>query len=257
MTGAEAGTSGGTFGSVGGQSIVNLAHIFTNGAVDGAWRPNPDGAVYAMAKSGDVLYCGGAFFTLAGNPRQFLGAVNATNGVALPWNPAPSQYIYSIAVADVIYVGGAFQTGGLAVNTIGGKPREYVAALNPVSGIATEWNPQPNGPVEDIQVMGDTVLLAGLFTLVKGQVQRYFAGVDRSGGSLVTNSIPSADAPVYELLVRNQIVYLGGSFGSIGGIMRRGLAAFDMNTGLARLSQIAGGFDFFSGATGAIAGNLR
>ena len=45
---------GGSFATVGGQNIANLAHILSNGTVDTSFNLNPNGNIEALALSGSI-----------------------------------------------------------------------------------------------------------------------------------------------------------------------------------------------------------
>jgi uncharacterized delta-60 repeat protein len=62
---------GGSFGSVGGAALTNLAHLTASGALDTAYAPNPNGPVSALALQSDgKLYVAGAFASIGGQPRN-------------------------------------------------------------------------------------------------------------------------------------------------------------------------------------------
>ena len=58
---------GGDFSHVGGQSRQRLAHVLADGSVDNAWNPGADGPVRTILVSGDDVYVGGEFTTIAGH----------------------------------------------------------------------------------------------------------------------------------------------------------------------------------------------
>jgi hypothetical protein len=59
----------------------------------------------------------------------------------LPWNPNANGPVSSIAVScNTVYVAGSF-------TAIGGRSRNRIAALDGVTGAATDWNPDADGNV--------------------------------------------------------------------------------------------------------------
>jgi uncharacterized delta-60 repeat protein len=64
---------GGTFTSIGGSGVTNLARLTATGAVDPTFNPAPNGAVTALTLQSDgKLVAGGSFTTVSGLPRQGL-----------------------------------------------------------------------------------------------------------------------------------------------------------------------------------------
>jgi hypothetical protein len=74
-----------------------------------------------------------------------------------------------------ILVGGNFS----GVNSIGGQTRNYIARLDPTTGLADPFNPNANGFVASITVLADGKILAGGHfsgaNSIGGQVRSYFA----------------------------------------------------------------------------------
>jgi hypothetical protein len=124
-----------------------------------------------------------------------------------------------------IYAGGLF-------TSIGGQARNYIAALDATSGLATAWNPNANSSVSALAASGTTVYAGGSFSSIGGQARNYVAALDAMSG-LATAWNPNADGSVYALAVSGTTVYAGGGFSSIGGQARNYLAALDATSGLA------------------------
>jgi len=125
----------------------------------------------------------------------------------------------------MVYAGGYF-------TSIGGQGRNYVAALDAATGLATPWNPDASNWVHALAVSGSTVYAGGNFYSIGGQARNYIAALDAVTGAATTwNSNP--DWPVYALSVSGTMVYAGGGFSTIGGQARRGLAALDATAGQA------------------------
>jgi hypothetical protein len=112
---------------------------------------------------------GGLIHTLAGQPREMLGAVDATTGAALPFAPAPSAWLidpnpptyYQLpAVLELDESGGQLYAVGQFFNA-GGKPHSGVAgffettvsvpSLAVPQGIALRAAPNPAGGSQALQ----------------------------------------------------------------------------------------------------------
>ena len=158
-----------------------LAAFDLNTAALLPWSPTPDNVVHTLAFSGNTIYAGGEFLYVNGLFMPHLVAIDATTGqLVTGWNAAPNSTVHDVAVGTTaVYASGFF-------NFIGGQPRNTVAALNPITGAATSWNPHPlygPGDVETINVLPDRVVLAGLFWSMDGQPRASIAAVSPSAGS--------------------------------------------------------------------------
>lgn len=113
----------------------------TTGASVG-WSATVDGEVKALDATGPLLYAGGRFSTVGGEPR--LNAAVFTNRTLASWNPQPSEEIFAVATtADLVALGGRL-TG------LGAVPRPGLAEfdartgeLRPTAPAAfTGWGPR-------------------------------------------------------------------------------------------------------------------
>lgn len=220
---------GGGFTSVRGTARNNLAHLDAAGNLT-SWNPGANGVVRSLAYDGTV-FVGGEFSTLGGQPRAYLGAVNAGAGNATGWNPGANGTVYSLLVnGSTIYAGGNY-------TMIGGQARSCIAALGTLSGVPTSWNPNANNVVAAMSLRGNTLYAGGYFTEVGGQPRNYIVGIDVATGS-PTAWNPTANDPVLALRTTQRLilpgtitVFVGGYFTSIGGQARNSLGAIDGVTG--------------------------
>lgn len=119
---------------------------------------------------------------------------------------------------SILYASGSF-------TSVGGVPRENVAAISAASGETLDWNPGANGRVRAIRRMGNLVYLGGDFTEVNRSPRRYLAAVDAT--TAVTKSWnPAPDSVVHTLDLGAGMVCVGGRFLNIAGTARKSLAAF-------------------------------
>src|SRR5581483_10511021 len=112
-----------------------------------SWNPDADGTVDALTVAGAVVYAGGVFGSIGGQPRLRLAALDASTGAATAWNPAVRQgSVQALAVAgSTVYVGGAFAG-------VGGATRANIGAVDVTSGAATAWNPGADAMVRTLAV---------------------------------------------------------------------------------------------------------
>ena len=112
---------GGAFGQIGGQPRRSLAALDLVTGTAKAWNPtltewdvlNP--RVKALVMIDSVLFIGGSFGSVGGQPRICLAAVDTSSGLATDWDPGADGLVWSLAAdANTIFVGGGFtRAGGL------------------------------------------------------------------------------------------------------------------------------------------------
>ena len=231
--------AGGDFTSIGGQPRNYIAALnASDGTATLTFNPNSSGQVRTLAVSGSTLYVGGSFGTIGGQPRNnmaalFLGGLR--DGTARRFDPNASFFgcdpcgtVYAIAVSSTtVYAAGLF-------DTIGGQPRNNLAGLDPQSGAATSFTPNPNSNLSGLAVSVDglTVYAGGGFTTIGGQSRNYLAAVNAADGSATTFN-PNPNSSVQAIGVSASTVYAGGFFSSLGGVVRHSLAALNASTGKA------------------------
>ena len=128
-------------------------------------------------------YAGGSFSTVGGQSRQTLAALDTTTGNATSWNPTPAgrsfvgPSIRALAVSgSTVYTAGGF-------TSIGGQPRNKLAALDAGTGNATSWNPDPNGEVKALAISGSTVYVGGSYSVIGGQDRQGLGAVSSATGN--------------------------------------------------------------------------
>ena len=165
-----------------------------------------------------MLYAGGGFTAVGGQPRNYIAALDNATSAATSWNPNAGSTVYALAVdGGIVYAGGFFVT-------IGGQVRNRIAALDVASGAATGWNPNPNNSVFALSANGGSVYTRGWFNTIGGQPRTGFAVLDTATGA-ATSWDPNANSTVYDVAVGGGAVIMGGEFTSVGGMFHPKLAA--------------------------------
>ncbi len=192
---------GGQFTNVDGVSRNYLAALSTADGSLLSWNPGASSYVYALATEGSTLYVGGVFTSVSGSTRNHLAAFNISNGALLSWNPNASDGVNTLAVdSSTVYVGGHFYDYGVPATTIGGADRNYIAALDPSTGNATNWNPGADYDAMAIALSpaNEEVYLGGAFAKIDGISRSNFAGItnpqDISLPVQATDFLATADA---------------------------------------------------------------
>ena len=237
---------GGYFTSIGGRTRHAIAALDATTGAATSWNPNIHGIiasyggspeVSAIAVSGRTVYAGGYFTSVGATPRNNLAAIDASTGRATSWNPSPRGGFENGPVGNLSVSGRTVYAGG-TFDSIGGQPRNRIAAVDATTGLATNWNPDPNGGVSALARSGQNVYVGGDFTSIGGKPRNGIAALDVAKGD-ATNWDPKPlivgrrphPGTIHALAVSDSTVYVSGTFTSIGGRERRRVAALDATTG--------------------------
>ncbi len=241
------------FSSVLGVSRNNIARLNPDGTLDTAFNPNANNQIRSIALQSDgKILVGGEFSganSIGGQSRNYIARLDATTGLADSFDPNADSNVASIAVQTdgKILVAGNFWDHGTGAITIGGQSRNYVARLDPVSGLADSFDPHVNrcfGTCIDGVVLtmlpepDGKILIGGLFNKVGGQDRNNIARLDSTTG--IPDSFdpnPTGDPGGFFVesiaLQPDGKILVGGGFTRIGGQARNRIARLDATTGLA------------------------
>lgn len=196
------------------------------------WAPTTSGPVYSMAKIGNNIYCGGAFYGLAPNDGGTAGGfhvwnTNTTRDNTFAFTSVqgrgtnPLGISNSVSIRSIIsddaggyYIGGYFRY-------VNGRFRANLAHINS-SGQLTSWNPSSIATVRSMVKYNDNIYIGGEFANLAGTLRNYLAAVNSAGTLLSWN--PSADNYVYSLFNDGPNIYIAGDFLSLNGWTRSGFA---------------------------------
>jgi hypothetical protein len=124
-----------------------------------------DPAVETIVLTASIVYVGGAFERVGGQPRTNLAAIDPTSGVATAWKPGTrlAEVTALAASGTTVYAGGL-----VAVDAESGRPRA--------------WSLHPDGDVEALAVAGSDVYVGGGFDRLGGIDRGGLARVDARTG---------------------------------------------------------------------------
>jgi uncharacterized delta-60 repeat protein len=205
--------------TIGGATRNHIARLDATGAADPSFDPNANLDVYAIAVQADGKILVGGDFTdfgngtpsIGGQIRNFIARLDPTTGAADSFNPNANGRVRAIVVqADgKILAGGDFS---FATPTIGGQPRNFIARLDPTTGLADSFNPNANSTVRAIAVQADGKILAGgIFTGIGGAGRNRMARLDPTGAVDLFN--PNANNVVNAIAVQaDGKIVIGGIF---------------------------------------------
>jgi trimeric autotransporter adhesin len=240
---------GGSFSSAGGVARSDLAALDATTGQATAWDPGVvvpafplfGKPVQAISVAGGVVYVGGSFSSIGGQPRANLAAIDPATGAVTGWNPGASSPVAQngvvaalLATPQVVYVGGSF-------TSLGGRPQSDLGAVDTGSGAATGWSPQVSAPqaaaqngaavVDTLALSGSTLYIGGGFTALGGQGRTGAGAVDTGSANptswnpVLTSPLPSQQPYVGGLALSGSTVYIAAG--------QSGLVAVDATSGAA------------------------
>ena len=126
---------GGSFTSIGGQTLSNLARInLTSGAADAGWSPNPNQKVLALAMvTGGYagLFVGGEFASISGGTQHGIARIDTSNGTS---DVSLSEAVgHDRKITSLIFSGGKLYIGGSFTSVLG-LTQENAAGVDTSNG---------------------------------------------------------------------------------------------------------------------------
>jgi hypothetical protein len=224
---------GGNFTRIGNIQRKGLAHILADNQVDPGWQFDAERLIVgsdtthevrALVIHNNVLFVGGRFSAIAGQPRKLVAAINLSTNTLSGWNPA-LDYTWTgsgyypgvrsiLVVNDRAYLGGIF-------SSVNGTAKANLAAVDVRSGQLLPWNPSPDGGVFSLLYHQNRIYAGGLFTKMSGLNRQSLAAIDAVTGEVISNWNPwVAPTPhisqiygrpyVGSMAVSGNVLYLGG-----------------------------------------------
>ena len=177
--------------------------------------------------------CAAAALALAAS----LGMAGVAQAVPVQPHPVPTWQtngrVNVITVSgSTAYLGGQFTSlrpPGAAAGT-GEVTRNHLAAISLTTGALLPWNPNANGVVRAIRVLGNNVYVGGSFGNVGGVARQRLAAVTQGTGAVVPGWNASASGMVFTI-AGTSVLYIGGDFTTVDGSARSHLAAVSVATG--------------------------
>ncbi len=163
--------AGGYFGAVNGTAVSSLAAIdVASCTVKQGFRPAFAATVRALAVTGDTVYAGGDFLSVAGQPRERFAAVGAADGALKPFTAdadEPGRAVEVTPDGRNVVLGGDFFT-------VNGTNTHALAVVDATSGALTT---SYAGFIETNSVVKDVATDAtGLYTANEGTGGGVFDG---------------------------------------------------------------------------------
>ena len=225
------------------------AHVYVGGSFRSIARPSsvigPFGAFDATTAellAAEPALKGQQVHAVAsdGAGGWFLGGrfvIGARTLAVVRLDPAGRQTAWAVEfdgqVEALARAGGTLYLAG-QFNTVGGQPRQNVAAVDVATGAVLPWNPGVVGVgVYALKVSGADAFLGGQFSSVGGTPRANLARVDAVSGALQpwAPAVSGGHDVVRAIEANASTVFVGGGFTSVGGASRLSFAALDRATG--------------------------
>ena len=187
-------------------------------------------------------YIGGGFTHVGGLARRNLAHILADGSVDPNFAPNPNREVHALAVSgSTVYVGGAFSSfNGEVSNSIGGQPRDGIAALDAATGNATSWDPSAGSQLIPSPSPARPSTSAAASTASAARSAGASPPLDAATGAATSwNANAEPNATDYCRVARSPspspsaTVYVGGDFDHLGGQARNNIAELDAATGAA------------------------
>lgn len=185
---------------------------------------------------GQVLLAGSLSFFLESSSG--LQVYNSTTGYyESSIGVAPLGSINDMVEYDgIVYI--ASQAGGSKL-VEGSDPAEYIPAhnysrtlrLSDGSESDSDWPFETDASIYALELVGDTLYVAGAFTSVNGESRSGLAAYNLTTKSLLEWS-PEVEGNVTNLTSFENVLYVGGDFTQLSGEDRNGLGQFNITTGV-------------------------
>lgn len=215
---------GGSFANVGDVPMSNLVRLADDGSPDIYYRPEPDGAVYALSALPDrSTLVAGAFTHIFETARGGLALLDGDGVLDLDFDPAVNGTVRTVAQQP----DGRFVIGG-DFATVAGASHQRLARINADGTADNTFTASADGTVVAVAMQADgRIVVAGEFTNVNGTGRSYLARLD-ANGSLDTTFAPDIDGEVWTVAVQaDGGMLIGGAFTHVGGAPHAHLARLE------------------------------
>lgn len=176
--------------------------------------PQFNGKVSTITDDGTYTYVGGNFTTYSENGYALnIGKFTTGSDDANLTFPTVNSHRTWVVASDGSsgwYVGGEF-------TEIAGESINYLAHINSDGSVDTDWNPNPNGSVTQIAVIGTDVYVGGNFTSIGGESRTYMAKLNNTDGDADASWDANPNSVMMSMATDGTYIYVGGLFTSIGG----------------------------------------
>ncbi len=223
----------GNFNLVGTTTVGRVIHILADGTLDNNFKPMVNNTVLALALSSDgsILYIGGMFTQVNSTTKNYVAALNTSNGsLVSSFNADANNTVRSLVLSSdnsTLYIGGTFTQ----VNSI---TKNYVAALNTSNGsLVSSLNFNINGIVYKIAYSNNKLFIGGDLILANTQLKRGLARFNLLTGEIDNSFVFDTNGLITQIKFSpdKSKIYVAGLFTEINGVSRSNIAAINSSDG--------------------------
>ena len=239
---------GGSFTHIDGRPHGSLAHVGPSQELFD-WDPAPDAPVLALAVSGDTLFVGGAFGSLWGAVRRYIGAFEVKSGALLDSLPRPDGRVLAMLAADgKLFVG--CESRDPSSTTLGALCSYDIPSWSVRAWSDSILRLSVYGAVQALALERGRLFFGGRFGLGDSPTVVNAAAVDIGSGVVEpwrvehvgpTNDRYHGDPEITALAVQDTSVYVGGHFSSVSGVRHGGLVKVGFPSGIVSPANIEAG----------------
>lgn len=223
---------GGQFNNIGGQGRNFIARLDPATLEADSFDAHPDYIIrhITVQPDGKILVAG-YFHQIGGQSRTNIARLDPVTGLADSFDPNPtSPFPTSAVVTLALQPDGTIIAGG-NFDTIGGAKRNFLARLDPKTGMADSFDPNPDDiPLSVVTQADGKILVGGQFSSIGGQSRNSIARLDPIT-ALADSFDPNQNGLVWSIGIQSDgKILIGGIIDNVGGQSRNGFARLSNDT---------------------------
>ncbi len=213
---------GGDFSNLSGREYLAAFNTSTGSLT--SWNPTASARVRSMIYYNGLIYAGGDFTVLGGQPRNYIGALDVSSGNATSWNPNLNNVVYTLTFqgADIL-AGGDFTQAGLL-----GRPN--ICKIDTQSAVSSVWNIYANKTIKTIAISGTNLFAAGSNALLSNNTKSNITAIQLSSNTEIMPTL-TVNGSIRSMYTLKNELYIGGDFTNVNGLSRDFLASVSTITG--------------------------
>lgn len=204
---------------------------FRTARIQPFWNPSSNNEVNSLLVDGNILYAGGTFSAIGGQPRTFLAAITRSNALATSFDAGLSASGSSVN-SIVKYNNEIIVGGGFTYQINGRIVRNNLASFLASNSSLTSLVSDPDLPVFTISMYLNKMYCGGEFKVAGGKARFNLGAFSSTSGKIldfnVGTSTASGSQSVFNISWFDNHLFLGGTFTKIGDSSRQYFGVIDI-----------------------------